>query len=140
MIVFLHKRLEHYLHKVFAHTDAVVLTRYIYNNRIGNFFVKLGFADGNLYIASVFAVFYGIAYDIHQDTLDVQRASYQSVVKVFAMLKGKCDALSLKALPVKDGNLVKHLVQVEGNMLKVCFAGFELAHIQYIVYKFKQIA
>ena len=56
------------------------------------------------------------------------------------MLEGKRDVLSLKALPVKDGNLVKHLVQVEGNMLKVGFAGFELTHIQYIVYKLKQIA
>ena len=56
------------------------------------------------------------------------------------MLEGKRDVLSLKVMPVKDGNLVKHLIKVEGNMLKVGFAGFELAHIKHIVYKLKQIA
>ena len=70
----------------------------------------------------------------------MQRASYQPVVKVFAILEGKRDVLSLKVMPVKDGNLVKHLIKVEGNMLKVGFARFELAHIKYIVYKLKQIA
>ena len=72
-------------------------------NSYREFFVKLDFADGNPLHSLFFAVFYGIGlYDIHQNTLDVQRASYQLVVKVFAMLEGKRDVLSLKVMPVKD--------------------------------------
>ena len=118
-----------------AHADAGIGTGEDEGRRI---VFAGGLAAGNVHRAAGTVVFDGVAHDILQHALNVQRAAEQVPVLACGRIGGEDDA-AVRRLRRNDRlRALQHVAQVKGLVLGLDLAGFELAHVEHIVDELEQ--